>query len=101
MTCSDDLCASLFYHEVSGVLTPQQTKIRAFMRGNFFIPPKKTSGLRSARPKKKPPIWATKSQKVPFWWLSTRKLEPILTDDDRSEHLQAQPRRLGSGQARC
>ena len=25
------------------------------------------------------------------WWLSTRKLEPILADDDRSGHLQAQP----------
>jgi len=49
-------------------------------RGNFLTPPKKTSGLRSAQPKKKPPDRATISNFVPKWWLSTRKLEPILTD---------------------
>jgi hypothetical protein len=48
------------------------------MRGNFFIPPRKTSGLRSARPKKKPPSRATISVLVPIWWLCIPKLEPIL-----------------------
>jgi hypothetical protein len=55
-----------------------KTKIRASKRGNFFIPPKKTSGLRCARPKKKRRIRATISVLVPIWWLCIPKLEPIL-----------------------
>ena len=57
---------------------PYKTKIRAGKRGNFFIPPKKTSGSRCARPKKKRRIRATISVLVPIWWLCIPKLEPIL-----------------------
>jgi len=52
--------------------------------------PKKTSGLRSAQPKKKPPMRATISKKVCYWRSSTTKLEPILSET-ADEH---KPRRL-------
>ena len=39
--------------------------------------PPRTSGLRSAQPKKKPPDWATFLKIVFYWWISTTSLEPI------------------------
>ncbi|MGB2861533.1 MAG: hypothetical protein WBB71_04015, partial [Candidatus Saccharimonas aalborgensis] len=46
-------------------------------RGNFLTPPRKTAGLRCAPPAKKPPVRATKSQKILQWWDFTPKSEPI------------------------
>jgi len=76
---------------------PYKTKIRAGKRGNFFIPPKKTSGSRCARPKKKQRIRATISVLVPIWWPCIPKLEPIL----RKMPDKHKPRRLAGKFARC
>ena len=56
----------------------RRTKKRGSCRALKPIPPKKTFGLRSAQPKKKPPIRATILKKVYSWRTSTTRLEPIL-----------------------
>ena len=58
------LCALLFYQKTA---RGGQTKKRGSCRAQILIPPLKTSGPRSARPKKKPPLRATIPRKVSFW----------------------------------
>ena len=80
---------------VSAPPTPKQKSVHLCTAISSFLP-KKTSGLRSARPKKKPPIRATIFAPVSIWWLCIPKLEPIL-----ARSAEAQPRRTSSGQARA
>ena len=56
----------------------RRTKKRGSRRAPNLISPLKTSGLRSAQPKKKPPMRATISLKILSWCDFTKPLEPIL-----------------------
>jgi hypothetical protein len=72
----------------------RRTKKRGSCRALKPIPPKKTFGLRSAQPKKKPPIRATILKKVYSWRTSTTRLEPILWQKVENLKRERQPRRL-------
>ena len=77
---SNDLCPLSLYHaERSGFSRSNKQKYTRFSACQSQIsPPRKTFGLRSAQPKKKPPVRATISSKSPKWSDFLNSLEPIL-----------------------
>jgi hypothetical protein len=63
----------------------------------ILFSPLKTSGICSAKPKKKERKCAQISRKVRSWWNFTTPLEPIL----RKSAKKHKPRRLAGKSARC
>ena len=76
---------------------PLAAKRRSLRLPQKFLPPLKILGFCSAKPKKKPPMRATISEKVSFWCPCTTRLEPIL----RKNAEKHKPRRLACASARC
>ena len=82
--CRNDLCAFVFYQK-----PPMAAKRRSLRLPKILFSPLKTSGLRSAQPKKKERKCAQISRKVRSWWNFTTPLEPILRKN--AEPSQAPP----------
>jgi hypothetical protein len=80
--CRFELCAFVFYQK-----PPMAAKRRSQRLPQILFSPLKTSGIYSAKPKKKERKCAQISRKVRSWWNFTTPLEPILRKNAKKHKL--------------